>query len=142
MLTLDTNWAHWIYSRLAAVGISAVVTAAGGVIMWYFGFRKARLDNEKLALELQRLRMELQKLSADEVHQAEERRAAAVSSRIFELARERKQKAHYPGNILLREGELAKTLEEPAAIVRMALLGLRDKGFVRYHSSSDSWLVL
>src|SRR5713101_4382432 len=55
---------RWLYAHLASVGISAVVTAIGGAVMWFLGFRKAKLNNQKLALEIDHIKIDTKRPGA------------------------------------------------------------------------------
>lgn len=149
-LGAGAHWLYtWVYAHLASVGISAVVTVIGGLIMWFLGFRKAKLSNEKLALEIghirvdtKRLELEIQKLTDEREQRESTKKLSDLSDTIFNLAKERKKTSGRGDAIVVTEAELSVTLKQPLDAINKALRTLQDQERARYAPGFESWIVL
>jgi len=137
---------HWVYAHLAQVGISAVVTTIGGAIMWLLGFRKAKLNNQKLALEIEHIKVDTQKLTLEVQQLGEDREQRNAAKRIESLAdhiRDFVREKKIGDAIGITEIELSEQLGEPPEAINKALLLLQRHygNSVRYDPAFQSWIL-
>jgi hypothetical protein len=139
---------HWLYAHLAALGISTVVTAIGGAAMWFLGFRKARLSNQKLALEIDHIKTETRKLELEVIKLTEEsgereraRKLGNLKDRIIELAKEYIMMHPTMGAAPFSEQKLCSELNESHESIAKALNTLRDQGRARFESMAQTWII-
>jgi hypothetical protein len=139
---------HWLYAHLASVGISAGVTAIGGAVMWFLGFRKAKLNNQKLALEIdhikvdtKRLELEVERLTAEQGQREQSKKLSELSERILQYAKESIRLKRLAGAIALSEASLCAQLKESPEAVNKALRALADQRMTRHSpGGGGTWI--
>jgi len=140
---------HWLYAHLAALGISTVVTAIGGAAMWFLGFRKARLSNQKLALEIDHIRidtrridLEVQRLTDEKAHREATAKVINLTERIVGLAKERtRQNPTWGSSAPFREVQLCSELNESPEAIAGAFQALKAQGRASYRGQAQTWIV-
>jgi hypothetical protein len=139
---------RWLYAHLAAVGISAVFTAIGGVIMWGLGFRKAKLSNEKLRLEIDhikidtdRLRLEVDKLTAEQAQRAQVQKLSALTDQLIAFAKERKRQNQTGSAVAFTEQYLCSEMKESPEAITKALHVLLDRHLTKHSpGGGGTWI--
>ena len=139
---------HWLYAHLASVGISAVVTAIGGAVMWLLGFRKAKLNNQKLTLEIdhikvdtKRLELEVERLTAEQAQREHSAKLSDLSERILKYAKEGIRRNRLAGAIALSEDSLCSEFKETPEAVNKALRALADQRMTRHSpGGGGTWI--
>jgi hypothetical protein len=139
---------HWLHAHLASVGISAVVTGIGGGIMWALGFRKARLGNQKLALEIdhlridtQRIDLEVQRLREEKIQREAAKSTADLSERIIELAKMRIKRSPNTGGAPFSEEQLCTELAASKEAIKQAVCTLEAQGHASYKNQFEIWII-
>ena len=118
--------------------------------MWFLGFRKAKLNNQKLALEIdhikvdtRRIELEVQRLSEERESHAQQARIGELSERIRAFAAEEKikQHAHSP-SAALSEDYICHALNASKKDVVSALMILKGKELAsRLQFESGYWAI-
>jgi len=140
---------HWLYAHLAALGISTVVTATGGLAMWFLGLRKAALSNQKLALEIDHLRvdtkridLEVQRLTDERVQREAAMKVADLAERIVELAKQgTKENPHWGSSAPFSEESICADLSESPEAIARAFQTLKAQGRASYRGQIQTWIV-
>jgi hypothetical protein len=140
---------HWLLPHLATVGISTAVTATGGGIMWALGFRKAKLSNQKLSLEIEHLRIDTQRIDLEVQRLAEEKtqrdaakNVAVLSDRIIELAKEcTKKNPTFGSSAPFSEEQLCSELKESQESIAKAIQTLKAQGRASYRGQTQTWII-
>ena len=132
---------HWLYSHLASLGISIVVTTVGGVIMWFLGFRKARLEIDRIKIDTKRIELEVERLAAEKAEREKAQMLSALSERIIVFAKEQIRQAQTGGAIAVTEEFLYSRLKESPEAVNRALRLLSEKQLTKYSpGGGGTWI--
>ncbi|MGA9978327.1 MAG: hypothetical protein WBQ08_06820 [Candidatus Sulfotelmatobacter sp.] len=123
------------------MGISIVVTTIGGVVMWFLGFRKARLEINRIRIDTKRIELEVERLTAEKAAREQAQNVFALSERILTLAKERKRQSGTGSAVAFYEQSLCSDLKESAESVNKALLALREKRLTKYSpGGGGTWI--
>ena len=133
--------AYWLYEHLAQVGISAVVTAIGGAVMWFLGFRKTKLEIDHIKADTKRIELEVEKLTAERAQREQSRKLSDLSERILKYAKERIRTLKLAGAIALNETSLCAELKESPDAINRALRILLEKQLTKHSPGGDgTWI--
>jgi len=133
---------HWLYAHLASIGITVVVTAIGGCIMWPLILRKTRLEIEHLKLDTQRLEFEVQRLADEKMQREAARNVASLSERIIELAKQyTKKNPGWGSSAPFDEEQFCSELSESQEAIVTALKVLQSNGHAEYKGQLKRWII-
>lgn len=132
---------RWLYAHLASVGISVAVTTIGGAVMWFLGFRKARLEINRIKVDTKRIELEVERLTAEKTEREQAQKLSVLGERILAFAKEQKRLAGTGSAIAMAEHSLCAELKEPPEIVNRALRLLSDKRLTKYSpGGGGTWI--
>src|SRR5579863_5741651 len=108
---------HWLYAHLASLGISIVVTTIGGAVMWFLGFRKARLEIDRIKVDTKRIELEIERLTAEKAEREQSQTISALSEKIIAFAKEQKRASRTGSAVAFPEQLLCAQLKESPELV-------------------------
>ena len=133
---------HWLHTHLAAVGISVVVTAMGGLIMWPLVFRKTRLEIEHLRVDTKRIELEVQRLTEEKAERDATKNVANLTERIVELAKTyTKANPTWGSSAPFSEQQLCSELSESSEAIAKALQTLKSQSRANYRGDRQTWTI-
>ncbi len=133
---------HWLHANLASVGISVVVAATGGVIMWPLILRKTRLEIEHLKVDTKRIELEVQRLTEEKIQRETGKKVADLTERIVELAKKyTKENPNWGSSAPFSEEQLCSDLSESQEAIAKALQTLRTQNRANYHGQKQTWVI-
>ncbi len=133
--------AHWLYAHLASLGISIVVTTIGGAVMWFLGFRKARLEIDRIKVDTKRIELEVERLTAEKTQREQSQKLLDLGEKILAYAKEQKRRFRTGGAVAFAEQLLCSQMNESPETVNLALRLLLDKHLTKYSPMGDgTWI--
>jgi gas vesicle protein len=139
----------WLHAHPEWLGITAVITSVGGVVMWLLTYRNLRLNNRKLKLEIDHLKidtkrigLEVQRLTEEKTRQDAAGKLADLSERIVELAKKyTRDNPTWGSSAPLSEEQLCSELNESQEAIAKALQALKSQGRTSYRGQTQTWVV-
>ena len=119
--------------------------------MWFLGFRKAKLNNEKLVLEIdhikldtQRLELEIKRLNEEKEQRDAAKRIESLCGRILDYAKKTKAENGSSDAVAFSEQQLSEQLKESVDAIGQALILLQGKYGQRqicYEADFGTWVL-
>jgi hypothetical protein len=133
---------HWLLPHLATVGISVVVVAIGGVIMWALIFRKTQLEIAHLKVDTKRIELEVQRLTEEKIERENGKKRADLTERIVELAKTYTvANTTWGSSAPFSEQQLCSELSESPEAIAKALQTLKTQDRATYRGDRKIWIV-